>query len=119
MKKSIYPQIDTYATHNWSPLKSPNATIRSPSLMPAEPASRREFFVLRLGENDHIDGTGDESSNRVSVRYARMDSNGLCVCALQDLKNKLVVVNLSHANQLLRMAKLFTGRARVLKPRKP
>lgn len=95
IKKSIYhPQIDTYGIHNWSPLKSPNATIRSPSLMPAEPASRREFFVNRLGENGHIDATGEESSNRVSVRYAGMDSNGLCVCALQDLKNELVMVNL-------------------------
>jgi hypothetical protein len=62
--------------------------------MPAEPASRREFFVNRLGENGHIDATGEESSNRVSVRYAGMDSNGLCVCALQDLKNELVMVNL-------------------------
>jgi hypothetical protein len=62
--------------------------------MPAEPASRREFFVNRLGENGHIDATGDESNNRVSVRYAGMDSNGRCVCALHDLKIELVMVNL-------------------------
>jgi hypothetical protein len=61
--------------------------------MPNEPASRREFFVNRFGENGHIDATGDESSNRVNVRYAGVDSNGWCVRALQDLKNELAMVN--------------------------
>lgn len=50
-------------THNWSPLKSPNAIIRSPSSNPMEPASMREFFVNRLGGKGHIDETGLTRSN--------------------------------------------------------
>lgn len=46
-------------TYNWSPLKSPNATIRPPSFNPMEPACMREFFVNRLGGKGHIDDTGD------------------------------------------------------------
>jgi hypothetical protein len=60
---------------------------------PLSPRPKRELFVNRFGENGHIDATGDKSSNKVNVRYAGMDSNGWCLCALQDLKNELAMVN--------------------------
>ena len=69
-------QTSKHSTHNLSPSKSPNATIRSPSTIPIEPASMREFFVNRLGGNGHIDATGDESSMKLSARYTGTASNG-------------------------------------------
>ena len=65
-----------YATHNWSPLKSPNATILPSVSIPLDPASSREFPLNLLGGNGQIPwaGNGSVSHARLAIRVAHFRS---------------------------------------------
>lgn len=53
--------------HNWSPLKSPNATTLPSVSSPRDPAPSRAFPLNRFGGNGHIANV-DGSHNQIQIR---------------------------------------------------
>lgn len=50
----MFAQSAAGHTHNWSPLKSPNAMMSTSSSTPIDPAPRNAFPANRFGVNGQI-----------------------------------------------------------------
>lgn len=62
-----------FATHNWSPLRSPKAATLPSGVRPREPAPIRELLVNRLGGKGQIAFTDNQFTKNARVQNARMD----------------------------------------------
>ncbi|KAF8638786.1 hypothetical protein AX17_001845 [Amanita inopinata Kibby_2008] len=74
----------TAETHNWSPLKSPNATILAFLSTPKGPASIREFLLNLFGGNGHsaeLEEDMNARTKQVKIRWSQrmleLDGPGL------------------------------------------